>query len=154
MKTPPRVRLTAPEVERLVTYLAKTHVPWTAERLRSGIYEAFRDSIANRTVLGLTPTYWGNLGSKLYAQDLYRRRLFRVGEVWTVLGRNDCDATDDWKRIAALIAAERAGKLSDRLLTMLDDGRGLRFVDGNHRASAVYEANVAPMPLPVVVLVR
>lgn len=51
-----------------------------------------------------------------------------------------------------MIGAERAGTLVDRRLTAMRDASGTMLIDGNKRAVASYEAGVANMPLPIVVL--
>jgi hypothetical protein len=51
-----------------------------------------------------------------------------------------------------LIEAEKNARLVDRTITLLDDRNGLRIVDGNKRAVAIYEAKVSVMPLSVIVL--
>ena len=53
-----------------------------------------------------------------------------------------------WIRVA-----ERNGRLVDRTITFLEDAEGLRLIDGNKRAVAIYEAAVSAMPLSFVVLV-
>lgn len=147
-----RRRLTLDELRDLVVYLAETPVARAVVLpLSRGEYVAFQDSIASRDELGRKETIFRDLGG-LEASVLTGRERFQVGETWPVLTRDDCRDNATRAVVAALIEAERKGALADRRLTTFDDGAGVMFVDGNKRATAIYEANTARFPLPVVVV--
>ena len=147
-----RVELPARATTALGTYLRCTPIAWAAADLLEGRRTAWHDRIATRTDLGATKTFFGNLGN-MYARELHGREKFLVSDVWHALGRLDCTALDDRAAVNDLIEAERAGRLVDRTITLLEERRSLMIVDGNKRAVAIYEANVALMPLSVIVLV-
>jgi len=147
-----RRRLTSDELRELVVYLADTPVGRDLVfALSRGDYVAFQDSIGSRAELGRTETIFRDLGG-LTSSALTGRERFRVGETWTVLRREDCQDNPTRAAVAALIEAEQEGRLADRRITVFDDGSGVMFVDGNKRATAIYEGDRAMFPLPVFVV--
>jgi hypothetical protein len=146
-----RVRLTARATRVLATYLRCTPVASVSAPLAQGAYVAWYDRITSREDLGARRTIFGELGG-ITSLDLHGHKTFRISDVWPVLTRNDCTALDDRAAVAELIEAERNGRLVDRTLTFLDDAEGLRLIDGNKRAVAIYDAAVTPMPLSIIVL--
>jgi hypothetical protein len=141
------------EVEALISYLRSTPVWPLADDLARRDLVASRDLLRTRAALASATTIFRTLGG-LYASVLHGRDNFRVSDVWPVLSRFDCDDPETRSTVEAMVAAEKEGRLSDRLLTVLEDKTSRRLVDGNKRAVAIYEAAVAKMPLPIVVLAR
>jgi hypothetical protein len=147
-----RVRLTPRATRALATYLRCTPVASISAPLTQGAYVAWYDRITSRADLGARLTIFGELGG-ITSMNLHGLQKFRVSDVWPVLNRNDCTALDDRAAVAELIEAERNGRLVDRTLTLVEDAGGQRFIDGDKRAVAIYEAAVSAMPLSIVVLI-
>ena len=147
----PRLRCSSADEIELGRYLLATPVAWLGEALLLGRAGAWHDKIADRDALGATATIFGNLGTA-YARTIVGRETFLVRDVLPAVRAPVPPDGAFLADIEAKIASERAGRLVDRRLTMLERDGLAELADGNKRAIAIYEAAIARGPFTVVVV--
>lgn len=135
------------ETEELARYLATTDVRGYGAPLRAGVIVASLVEIVSRDALGTTWTIFGNLGG-IAAVTSVARPKFLVSEVRGVLRRRDCSDARSRRRLDELVAAERAGTLRDRRITLALTPAGPVIVDGNKRSVAIHEVAADDLVVP------
>lgn len=140
---------TRPETVDLADYLVATPVAGYTQALRAGTLVASVIEVAGRVQLGETSSIFGNLGGIVPAGG---RSKFLIREVREVLNRPDCGDGSSRARLDALIAAETAGTLVDRRITVALTTAGPVVIDGNKRAVAIYELAAAEVVVPAFLL--
>src|SRR5437899_8543434 len=113
--------LSPDELATLIAYLRRTPVWPLADELERARLVAWHELVPTRRALGEMLTIFGNLGG-LSAWELNGRDKFRVSDAWPVLSRFDCDDPKSRMTVTSMIESERQSRLSDRALTVLDDG--------------------------------
>ena len=148
---PARRRATDAEVAALVAHLRTSNVASLVPAILNGALTVWRDQIAGRAAFGAVDTFFASLGSgtgERRASTITGRQLFRVSEARQAWRESTGDEAK-YRVLEQYIDDVRTGHLRDRTITVLDDANGVRIVDGDKRAIAIYEASTGQDDLTV-----
>lgn len=142
---------TAEETAELADYLARSSVPGYADLLRSGRAFGSIGEVDGREQLGALWSIFGNLGG-IEAWRTVSREKYLIREAREVWDRVATDDRRGHRTLQGIIAAERAGMLTDRRVTVALTVAGPLVVDGNKRLIAIYETSPVDVVVPVSVI--
>ena|SRR2546428_10829714 len=148
---------TVDEVAGLVAHLCTDrNAAGYAQRIVDRIVTPWRATVTGRAALGSLATIFVAFGSgtgERRASTLTGHARFLVREA-RAFWRDSTGDEAKFRLLEDYIADARAGRVIDRTITMLDDANGIRIVDGNKRAIAIYEttADADDVAVPVFIL--
>jgi hypothetical protein len=137
-------RATLAEAAAVVAHLrTDPNAAWVVSHVERGALVVWWDQVVGRDAIGALNICLENLGSgsgERRASRVTGRRWFRVSEARSAWR----ESTGDEAKYALLeqyIADAQAGRLRNRTVTLLDDANGVRIIDGDKRAIAIYETS-------------
>jgi len=138
----------ADERQNLIQYLKQTPVAWVADKIVRGALLS-KGEIQSRAVLGSLTTIFSNLGGVLATQR-HGKEKFLVREVLPVLRDPRCNDKDALRKVECYMELDAANRLEIKI-TICEVGDNCMIVDGNIRASAIYERRSSSSFIPVMV---
>lgn len=136
----------AEEKQHLIQYLKQTPVACVADKIAAGALLS-KGEIQSRAVLGSLTTIFGNLGG-LLATRRHGKERFLVREVLPVLRDPRCTDKGALRKVECYMELDAANRLEIKI-TICEVGGGRMIVDGNKRASAIYERRSSSSFTPV-----
>lgn len=125
---------------------------WAAGALRRGEVTPWHATISGRAVFAAVSTTFEVLGTTRAIAATGRRR-FLISEARQCWRQAAASDPIEYQKLERYIADVSSGSgIRNRMITLLDDANGLRIVDGNKRALAIYSAAAEDLRLPVFVL--